>query len=80
MRIFFSLFVLTAATSCSPKTAEHPDVSKELDNFFSQNFRADAPGGAVLVIINDSIVFSKGYGLADIRTASLAQKEVNRLE
>lgn len=44
-----------------------PDV-KPLDDFFSSRFSSDNPGGAVLAMIGDSVIFSKGYGLADIQS------------
>ena len=68
MRVFFSFLVVLALVSCSAKRAENQSVAAELDNFFSQKFTSDDPGGAVLIMMNDSIVFSKGYGLADIKS------------
>jgi CubicO group peptidase (beta-lactamase class C family) len=68
MRVFFSFLILLAIASCSPERAENQNIASDLDNFFSQKFPSDAPGGAILVMMDDSIVFSKGYGLADIKT------------
>ncbi len=39
-----------------------------LDSLFSAEFRADEPGGALLVMRGDSIVYSKCIGLADLGT------------
>lgn len=39
-----------------------------IDSALQQQFEPDAPGGAVLIMKGDSIVFSKGYGLADLKT------------
>lgn len=44
-----------------------PD-SKPLDEFFSSKFSSANPGGAVLAMVGDSVIFSKGYGLADVTT------------
>jgi len=68
MRVLFSFFILLAFASCSPKSAKNQNVASELDKFFSEKFPSDAPGGAVLVMMDDSIVFSKGYGLEDLKT------------
>jgi len=38
------------------------------DDYFSSQFKDTEPGGAVLIMKADSVVFSKGYGLADINT------------
>ena len=47
------------------KQADVLDTS-QLDTFFSNQMPADEPGGAILIMKGDSIVFSKGYGLADL--------------
>lgn len=68
MRAFFSFFILLAVANCSPKSAENQNIATELDNFFTQMFPPETPGGAVLVMMNDSILFSRGYGIADLKT------------
>lgn len=62
MKRFFFL-VLGCLCACQSDSFED-----RVDSFFSQAFRADEPGGAVLIMKGDKIVFSKGYGLADIQT------------
>lgn len=44
-----------------------PDTSA-LDAYFRKQFPTDEPGGAVLLIVDDRVVFSGAYGLADLRT------------
>lgn len=68
MRFIFLSITLLAIAGCAPKKAEKQNVETELDTIFSHAFPSDAPGTAVLVMMNDSIVFSKGYGLADLKT------------
>ncbi|HSO77213.1 MAG TPA: serine hydrolase domain-containing protein, partial [Bacteroidales bacterium] len=41
---------------------------QELDTMLSEEFKADQPGGSVLVKKGDSIIFLKSYGLADLET------------
>lgn len=62
MRRILPLALLLACT-----TAEQSFQSK-LDNYFRKQFPEDQPGGAVLVMIDTSIIFSNGYGLADLVT------------
>jgi CubicO group peptidase (beta-lactamase class C family) len=43
-------------------------VAKSLDAYFTKQLPADEPGGAVLIMKRDRVVFSGGYGLADLQT------------
>lgn len=43
-------------------------MEKRIDGIMSAYDIKDGPGAAVLVMKNDSVVFKKGYGLADIET------------
>ena len=58
--------ILIGLASCH-KTEEEK-LNNELSNLFDQEFKADEPGGAVLLMKGEKIIFSKGYGLADLRT------------
>ncbi len=63
-KIYWFLAVLL--TGCSGnKTQSLPD---QIDEMFSQEFKENEPGAAVLVIMNGDTVFKKGYGVADINT------------
>lgn len=66
MRIYIFLF-LPLLISCSSKENKK-SLTQRLDSFFQQRFDADSPGGAVLVMKGDSVIFKKGYGLADLKT------------
>ncbi len=58
---------IVLATSCvTHKTS--PSSLGDLDSFFSSEVPADEPGLAVLIAKGDSILFTKGYGIADIQT------------
>ncbi len=52
------LFVL----GCQSK----PSFINDLDSLFNASFGADQPGGAVLIMKGEIIIFSKGYGVADL--------------
>jgi CubicO group peptidase (beta-lactamase class C family) len=56
------IFFLIRCSSVSDKS----DWNRELDNYFVAQLPANEPGGAILIMKDDSIVFSKGYGIADI--------------
>lgn len=51
-------------TQCS----QEPEWKNEVDTIFSEAFKDDTPGGAVLIMKGDKILFEKGYGLADLNT------------
>lgn len=66
--------LLVIFISCKDKKEEtkqttSPDAN-QLDAYFSSQMPADEPGGAILIMKGDSIIFSKGYGLADLKTKS----------
>lgn len=44
------------------------NLSKRLDSLFSSICNKGEPGGALLVAHGDTVLFSKGYGIADINT------------
>jgi CubicO group peptidase (beta-lactamase class C family) len=72
-------WIATSLLACSSQEAQEvkqeetkagiliPDV-EPLDGFFSSKFTSSNPGGAVLAMMGDSVIFSKGYGLADLNT------------
>jgi CubicO group peptidase (beta-lactamase class C family) len=55
-------------TLSTPAPAAARDIAPALDGYFSGQFAADDPGGAVLVMKHDRVVFAAGYGLADLKT------------
>ena len=67
MKKFLPLLILL---SCSPETPENK-FAEQMDGYFSKEFAPDQPGGSVLVMKDTMIVFSKGYGLADLNTKEL---------
>src|ERR1041384_7494949 len=56
-----------AAPAAAPPPASS-GFATALDRFFASEFHADEPGGATLVMKGDRVVFSHGYGLADLKT------------
>lgn len=64
MRKLGLLLFLTAVVSCK----QEETFQNSIDRIFSSQFKADEPGGAIVILKNDSVVFSNVYGLADLNT------------
>jgi len=63
-----SITLLFMITSCStPKTPDQIAL-EQIDSLFTSLYPANEPGAAVLILKGDSIIFEKGYGLADLQT------------
>jgi CubicO group peptidase (beta-lactamase class C family) len=65
MKILIFLIV-TILSSCNLKPEKK--LANEIDPLFNQEFNENEPGGAVLIMKGEKIIFSKGYGLADLNT------------
>lgn len=59
------LLVLLMQISCGNKTKDQLAVEK-IDSLFTTLYPSGEPGVAVLVLKGDDVVFSKGYGIADM--------------
>ncbi len=46
-------------------------LNTKFDSYFSTQFPSDGPGAAVLIMKDTTIIFSKGYGLADLNTREM---------
>lgn len=70
MKLLPTLVVVTTIVfSCT--TPEKTDsFTSSLDSLFTKAFPADEPGGAILIMKGDRIIFSQGYGIADLATQS----------
>ena len=68
--ILLALIGLYLMTSCSTKQAQTPDevAFSKLDSLFNRLYPADEPGAAVLILKGDSIVYEKGFGIANMET------------
>jgi len=65
------LFIATAIfmiNSCSNSNTLSEESLKSLDNLFSNQYPINEPGAAVLILKGDSIIFNKGYGVADMES------------
>jgi len=60
------LFITVITTHCFAQTADMLQTS--LDTLFSAYFKPGEPGGAVLLVKNDRVIYQAGFGIADTRT------------
>ena len=66
--------LLATAFGCTPASNPANEISRndslktELDSFLKEFFPDNEPGGAVIAMAGDSVVFSGAYGLSDITT------------
>jgi len=67
MRIAVIVSACMLLVSCSTKQSGK-NMLAGLDSLMTAEFRADEPGGALLVMKGDSIVYTKCVGLADLKT------------
>jgi len=58
--------LLVLFSGCS--TNKSKSLTDQIDELFSQEFKDNQPGGAVLVISNGDTITKKGYGISDINT------------
>jgi len=63
-RYIFALIFISLLIGCEQK----PTFEKELDSYFNGAFNLKGPGGAILIMKGEKVIFSKGYGLADLQT------------
>ncbi len=68
MKKIWIISLIAIFFACAPKEKRQPDIAATLDSLYTVTFPATEPGAAVLLLKNDSIVFSKGYGVADVVT------------
>ncbi len=62
-----SLFILVAIIySCNTRSAS--SATNDFDKLFDSTFKADEPGGAVLLAKDGKIIYKKGFGVEDINT------------
>jgi CubicO group peptidase (beta-lactamase class C family) len=70
MRIYIkallTLIVLGVPLECVTAQALPSEITGKIDSLFSQWARTSSPGCAVGVVRNDSLIFSKGYGMANL--------------
>jgi len=66
MRILLLLIISAVINSCNTQSSS--SISNDFDRIFDSVFKADEPGGAVLIAKNGKIIYEKGFGIEDINT------------
>ena len=59
-----SFFLITSSTVAQPTAV----LTNQLDSLFAAYFPPGEPGGAVLLVKNNKVVYKKGFGVADINS------------
>jgi CubicO group peptidase (beta-lactamase class C family) len=63
-----TFLIIAVVAGCSPNKKPGTTLPEKLDSLFASYIPPDGPGGAFLVAVGDSVIFSKGYGIADMNT------------
>lgn len=66
MRIVLFFLVAAFISNCNTQTSS--SLSPDFDKIFDSLFRADEPGGAVLIAKEGKVIYDKGFGIEDINT------------
>ena len=68
--ILLTFICLCVMISCSTKQVQTPDQKAfaQLDSLFEQLYPANEPGAAALILKGDSVVYNKGFGIANMET------------
>ena len=69
-------FVLVAALECVTAQTLPRETTGKIDSLFSQWAKTSSPGCAVGVVRNDSLIFSKGFGMANLEYGIPDRKSV----
>ena len=67
MRFRALSLIALIAVSCGPADQKNDDRKAALEQYFNEQLPANEPGASVLVMSGDTLLFSGGYGLADLR-------------
>lgn len=60
--------ILLLSLAFSQNIFAQTELSSKLDALFSKWFRDDVPGGAVLIVKDNQVIYEKGFGIEDIQT------------
>jgi CubicO group peptidase (beta-lactamase class C family) len=68
MKVYLILPIIILAMNACVTNKPTDKLTEQLDSLLTAGFRQDEPGGSVLVMKGDDILFMKNYGLADLGT------------
>src|ERR1700727_2398343 len=66
IKSLLAFMVLGSALESVAAQTMPPEITGKIDSLFSQWAKPSSPGFAVGVVRNDSLIFSKGYGMANL--------------
>jgi CubicO group peptidase (beta-lactamase class C family) len=65
MKYFWQLLIFTPLFSMAQTSTP---ITQRLDSLFESYFKPGEPGGAVLVVRNNQVIYKRGFGIADVHT------------
>ncbi|HEY5690812.1 MAG TPA: serine hydrolase domain-containing protein [Cyclobacteriaceae bacterium] len=68
MKLLTTLFLLICCLFSCTNPEKMDGFTSSLDSLFMKSFPTDEPGGAILIMKGDHIIFSRGYGIANLST------------
>lgn len=66
--VLITLFLCAMTFSCKSNTSDVEFVKVKTDSLLTSIYPSGEPGAAILILKGDSVIFEKGYGLADIKS------------
>jgi CubicO group peptidase (beta-lactamase class C family) len=75
-KIFITLLLLGFYLFSSSQTIDN-SIKKKIDDLFLQWDTPNSPGGAIGIVINDSLVYTKGFGMANLENNIANTPETN---
>lgn len=68
--IYLFLIAVIMVNSCTPKSDSVEKIITQTDQLLMPLYPQGEPGAAVLIMKGDEIIFEKGYGIADMESAT----------
>ena len=66
-RYIYALFIFFLFAIIKTNAQSLPDsIIKKIDSFFVQSDNKNTPGYAIGIVRNDSLIYAKGYGMANL--------------
>jgi len=65
-RLLLTSLLLSLIAPAFAQNSVSPDMAKKIDSLFKQWDKPNTPGFAVGIVRNDSLIYAKGYGMANL--------------
>lgn len=68
--LIITLLTAIIMTSCTSQAAKERQAIASLDSLFMSLYQIDEPGASILILKGDTILYDRGFGIADMKTGS----------